>query len=287
MARSSIYADRPRYWGEATSFIHQHRGMARLPGQRFRLWRALGLALVLTAGWLFALQGVGTFWAYLLSFAQQLLHLPGQTIVVYQPLFPGVVLTIPYLDVTASGPDATLWWITTAGAILGFLLTYFVPYKMVPTLYFLRAALLIQATAIVYFAFWPEAFPYDLAQYLRGMTTASLCVLSLVPLVLGFTYYILDFNLGQKLLLTACIMGHMTVLIPLQYLIHGYLIHHFSMMFMPLLYLLFGLPLNVLVFIALYGWGMSWAGRSTTQATTPLPPPLEADPPPAQALQPG
>lgn len=273
------YTRRPPYWGSASTFLHQHRAMARLTTRRLRLSRALTLALCLTGGWLFALRSVGVLWGYVLAFGKEALALPGRLMMVYQPLWKHITIAIPYLDLPAAVPGPKLLLATGTATLTAFGATYFISRKRVPLIYFLRAVLLIQATALAYFALGPGGFPYTLADYLRGLTTASLCVLSLVPLVLGLTYYILDFNLLQKLFLTACIMGHLAAFIPLQYLAQAALLHHGSLLFMPVLYFLFGIPLNVMIFIAFYGWGMSWKGYTVpytpdeTPRITPKPEP--------------
>jgi hypothetical protein len=52
-------------------------------------------------------------------------------------------------------------------------------------------------------------------------------------------------------------MAHLAVLTPLQYLTHIYIISRGSSLFMPVLYIMFGLLPQVGVFIAFYSWGMS------------------------------
>jgi hypothetical protein len=201
-------------------------------------------------------------WGYALAFGKEALGLPGRIVMVYQPVWKGITMTVPYLDFPAPTPGPFLLLATGPAPMAAFGATYYIARERVPLTYFLRAVLLVQATALVYFACAPAGFPYTVADYLRGLTTASLCILTLVPLLLGLTYYILDFSLLQKLFLTACIMGHLAVFIPVQYLTQAALIYHGSLLFMPVLYFLFGIPLNVMVFIALYGWGMSWEGRT-------------------------
>jgi hypothetical protein len=87
----------------------------------------------------------------------------------------------------------------------------------------------------------------------------------MVPWMLGFTYYIFDFKFLQKLALTLLTMSYLTVFIPFQYMLHVYILQK-SILFMPLLYFAFGPFLDVLVFVCLYSWGMSW-GASRTPAT--------------------
>ena len=90
------------------------------------------------------------------------------------------------------------------------------------------------------------------------MLIAQLMLIALVPVVLGFTYYVLDFGVARKALLTVLTMLHMLVLVPLQYVVHAYVIHHLSLLYMPLVFFVFGLTVNVLVFVSFYSWGVSW-----------------------------
>jgi len=92
----------------------------------------------------------------------------------------------------------------------------------------------------------------------HGMLIASLFLLAFIPLVMGLTYYLFDFSLGRKIFLTLIMIGHLLIMVPLQYLLHAWIMYHFSLLFMPLLFFIAGLPLNVMVFIALFGWGFSW-----------------------------
>ena len=83
---------------------------------------------------------------------------------------------------------------------------------------------------------------------------------------MAFVYYIFDFSLIRKIFLTVLIMVHLAVFTPLHYLVQLYIIARFSLVFMPVLYTVFGLLLEVMVFIAFYSWGMSWKGREADSA---------------------
>jgi len=52
-------------------------------------------------------------------------------------------------------------------------------------------------------------------------------------------------------------MVHLVLFVPHQYLPHVYLLHG-SILFMPLLYFVFGPFLDILAFIGFHSWGMSW-----------------------------
>jgi len=104
-----------------------------------------------------------------------------------------------------------------------------------------------------------------LPQYTLGFLQAGCAVLVLVPLVLGLTFYPFDIAVWRKVLLTAMVVGHMAVLLPLQVALHSYVVYHLSLLALPTMFFLWGLLIEVFVFVAFYGWGMSWpdAARAT------------------------
>ncbi len=56
-------------------------------------------------------------------------------------------------------------------------------------------------------------------------------------------------------------MGHLTLFVPLQILLQTVVLQK-SVLFMPVLYIVFGLPVDVLIILAFYSWGMSWSFKS-------------------------
>ena len=69
---------------------------------------------------------------------------------------------------------------------------------------------------------------------MEGLMRAGIGLISAIPLLFALTYYIFDFGL-------------------------------WSTLFMPLLYIVCGIPLNVMLIIAFYSWGMTWQFRSSAQ----------------------
>ena len=166
---------------------------------------------------------------------------------------------IYYPGLSAGPPSISLWWLTLIGSIIIFLLSFLVPKdRFLPLTYIVRACLLVQATALAYFYWIPTQFPYDLSSYLGNALTMSLFFIFLVPWILGMTYYIFSFSLTQKIALTSLVLGYFLIAFPMQYLLHAYALHHLSLLFLPLFYLVFGAFLDVMMFVALYSWGMSW-----------------------------
>ena len=86
-------------------------------------------------------------------------------------------------------------------------------------------------------------------------------LISFVPILFGLTYYIFDFGLIRKAALTAMTMGHLSLFLPFQILLQAIILRK-SILFMPLLYIVFGLPLDIAIILAFYSWGMSWSFKT-------------------------
>jgi hypothetical protein len=52
-------------------------------------------------------------------------------------------------------------------------------------------------------------------------------------------------------------MSYLSLLLPVQVLLQAMVLEK-SVLFMPILYIVFGLPVDILIILAFYSWGMSW-----------------------------
>jgi hypothetical protein len=245
-----------RGWGGGD--IPAHRALRVSPVQPGKLVPAALLALALLAAYLLLLGPVAHFWAGMLEFWRSAVDLPGHVSLVRHDFYGLLQFDVPFLNFGSGLPDSDLWWSGLAFTLLLGLGSFAVPLTWLPLRYVLRLLAFFQAGAQVFFGLWPWAFPYDGSGYVHGMLIADLMLISLIPVILGFTYFVLDFGLWRKALLALLTMLHMLVLVPLQYAVHAYVIHHLSLLFMPLMFFVFGLTVNVLVFISFYAWGVSW-----------------------------
>jgi len=59
-------------------------------------------------------------------------------------------------------------------------------------------------------------------------------------------------------------MTHLALFLPLQILFQALFLQK-TVLFMPVLYIVFGMPVNILVIIAFYAWGMSLRFRSSPE----------------------
>ncbi|MBD3868565.1 MAG: hypothetical protein IFK94_10620 [Acidobacteria bacterium] len=253
-----------RFRGCRGGFITRHRALLFSPCDPRKLFSAVAL-VVAAAGLFYFFQGlVSRIWMEMMEFWTTVLRI-GSGVSMVQYELGGVPFSVPFLHVPSGLPGPFLWWAGVAGTILLVLISLLLPRKYLPVSYFLRIVAFFQASSQVFFAFWPEAFPYSTGGYVHTMLIAGMMIIPLVPVVLGFTYYMFDFSFGRKVWLTAMLMIHLVLLIPLQYVAHAWIIYHTSLLFLPLLFFVVGIPLNVLVFIAFYSWGFSWKSNLQDQ----------------------
>jgi len=201
-----------------------------------------------------------------------------------EPLgLPGVVSTqvfevgpfgvaIPYFTATAEWPqslDVNTGWLVCG---ILFVTGMFLKGRLLPVGYLLRALAVLQATAQLWFSFASPPFTYSLADYIAGLLVCGVIILVLAPFLVAFTFHIFDFLLWQKLAMATMLLVHLSLLLPMQAAVHAWVIHRASVLAMPLLFLVFGVLLDVFVYVALYGWGMSWRSGGVLDATDRRPP---------------
>ena len=126
-----------------------------------------------------------------------------------------------------------------------------------PITYLLRAVLFIQFTALLYFLLAAARFPHTPDSYMEGLVSYQIALISAVPTLFGLTYYIFKFGLIKKIALTVLTMSHLSLFLPVQILLQAMVLEK-SVLFMPILYIVFGLPVDILLILAFYSWGMSW-----------------------------
>ena len=186
-----------------------------------------------------------------------------------------VAVAIPFYTAESSWPAAldlrSGWILVAALAIPGALLRG----RYTPLGYFLRALAVIQLTAQVWFSFAAPPFSYAMSQYVAGLLVCGVVILLLAPVLVSFTFFIFDFPLWQKLLLATMLLSHLALFLPLQAVVHAWVLYRGTLLSMPILFLVFGVLLDVFVYVALYGWGMSWRSDSVLDSTDrrePMPP---------------
>jgi YaiO family outer membrane protein len=246
------------YRGE---IITLHRALRTLPLRRGEVGFAIAVSLGLLAIWIAVFNPVGHLWATGLRSLLHVLGVTGTVEIARHPVLGPWVLETPRLAVAAAAVSERLWWGGTVGCVVLLAISYLLPRRFLPLLYFLRLLVLLQASAQFSFRVAPYRFPYDIGGYTAVLFLAAAIVIGVVPLLYGATFSTLDFSRGKKILLPVLAMVYLVVFVPLQYLAHALFLHHASLLFMPLLFWTFGLPLDILAVIAFYAWGASWNPR--------------------------
>jgi hypothetical protein len=251
--------------------IAPHRSMIGLEVSRWLLVDLVLLPLMFGLAVFVLLDPLLDMWRDLFEMLRSPLGLPGLVSTRVVELGP-ISVAIPFYTTDAAWPAAldlrSGWVLVAVLAITGVLLRG----RFTPFAYLLRALAVVQLTAQVWFSFAAPPFSYSLPQYMSGLLVCGVVILLLAPVLVSFTYFIFDFPLWQKLLLASMLLVHLAVFLPLQAVVHAYVIHRGSLLAMPILFLVFGVLLDVFVYVALYGWGMSWRSDSVLDATDRLAP---------------
>lgn len=253
--------DSLRYRGFRGGEIRMHRGMIRFRVSRTDIVHAIVLAAGLSYAWVRVLPLVGHLWFAIFDYWMRTLKMEAAVTMMPQHWSNVLQVSLPFVGVETGTITPMTWLLTLFVTVAVFAGTYWLNEDHAPWAFIARALVLIQASALVYFAFASARFPHDIPTYTMGMLSFGVILIGMIPIVLAFTYYPFDFSLWKKLGITALLMGHLTLFFPLQYVLQVYILHH-SILFMPLLYFAFGPFLDVLIFVCFYSWAMSWKSRS-------------------------
>jgi hypothetical protein len=254
-------ADPVRARGHRGGVIPMHRALAHFRLGPMNLITAIFLFVFFSSIWLALLPKVCRFWSRVLAFGIHVLPLRAELGLAEHHLMPFIRFDIPYLRMEPVLPSSQVWWLTCAATLALLAVSFLLPSHLIPVMYLLRGILLVPVTALVYFALLPARFPHTPDSYMEGLVTAGIALITTVPLLFGLTYYIFDFGLLKKAFLTAITMTHLALFLPLQVLLQALLLQK-TVLFMPVLYIIFGMPINILIIIAFYSWGMTWFFRS-------------------------
>ena len=165
----------------------------------------------------------------------------------------------------ASMPSSFNMLVTTA-LTLGFLaLALRMKDSRLPLRYPLLIMAFVQGVSLVFFALSSTPIPYSIEQHCEELMTIGYIVMLATPFMLAMGYYILNQHLLIKVAHTLLILVFFAVMIPHQVLAHALIMQHFSVLFMPVLYICFSAVFDALVFVALYSWAASNVPVNATQ----------------------
>lgn len=246
-------------------YTFSHRAFSKIWLSPVEIGLSLAVMVGGTAAWIVSIPRIASLWASLLSFWMQRLW-PGTAVLVMDRTLVGHWrIPVPYFKVDAGPVDGWTWLAIAAGSVVLFALSYRIPSDtQLPFVYLLRAFAMIEWSALAYTKLAHQPLPHDSTEYCASMLLFGMVFIGLMPAILGFTFYIFDVSIWKKIALTAITIAHLTLFIPLQYLAHACILH-VSLLFLPILYFALGPLVDVIVFIAFYSWGMSWASQHAGQ----------------------
>lgn len=266
--------DQQRRRGVRGGRIAPHRSMIGLRASPALLLDLLVLPAILLVGVFVVLEPLTNVWRSLMEWLGEPLGLGGVVGTNIVNLLPSVSVAVPVYLIDAGWPTlgqlAAGWVITAVLALVGAVLRG----GWTPAGYLLRALAILQLTSQIWFTLAEPPFPYSLSLYGSGLMTTGVVILLLAPFLVGATFFVFDFPLQKKFALALLLLGHLAVLFPLQATVHVWAIWKGSMLAMPILFLVFGVLLDIFVYVALYGWAMSWrSGREldAVERRVPLP----------------
>ena len=249
--------ERLRRTGNKGAPILMHRGLRRLEFTKMRGVAIVLMVILFDALLWFGLEPIMNFWYEIYRFWINNMGLAADVSYVGIDLF-WHNFALPFPDMGTWLPTSSMIWWNLIISVVAFLLAGFLPQRFMPLTYFLRAALLMQMSASVYYLCVPDRDPYPLPDYFVGMFTVGWYFLFLLPITLALVYYIFDFAVWRKFVVTLVALIYFICFMPMQYMLHALIIHEWSTLFTPVLYILFGPLLNVLLLVCFYSFGMTW-----------------------------
>lgn len=262
IAPSDRMIDEPRFRqlrqrGYRGEQIPQHRAFRRLKLS----WRLGVSVLVLMPLWIaayvLAYPVLVDWWYQSTQFWVEQLGLPAT--VVRVPL-DAIFVTFDRIGIDLVPQAITLRvWLVHAGVTLfAFLWTFRMSERSLPLSYLIRIICTLHAVSLTFFLFFESAFPYVVLDHTRDFFGFTLFFHLIVPLILTASYYVLEGSWRLQTAATAVIISYYLIAVPFQLVAHAALIWLLSPLAMPVLYLLFGPMMNVLTFVALYAWVVTW-----------------------------
>lgn len=250
-----------RYRSHAGRLIRRHRALRSLDVQTSSFVHPLALTAGALATIVVLRNTVTTVWAEIISFWCSSIGI--DAVVRMRPVYIASTFyyLVPEMKIASPLPSAQALTISFVLVYAAMLVAYTVFRRFLPFAYLIWAIGLIQLTAIGSFYFSPTAFPYSIGSHVSSSLEVVLMLMVVIPLLLMIAYYPLNFSLLKKLALTFSMMTMVGVFAPHLYACHIVLLSAFSVLYMPVLFTVFGLLPIVLMVIAIYGWGMSWVQR--------------------------
>jgi hypothetical protein len=244
------------YPGRTTCQLHTHRAMQR-PENGFS-WVMVLLGVAMAAGWLMSAPYTQIYWARFFGAAAADLQFANGTVLHLFQKGGLYLFTVPEIILPVVAPSTALLIGTGLASMMLYAASLLLPERFTPAAYFVRAIMILQFATVVCFAIPGFEFPYAPGYYAYKMMNAGVIIIALIPIVLSLTHFQMDFSVSRKIGLGIGSMVYMFIMVPSKYLLQLVFLKFGTVLFLPVLFIFFGLPVEVFTFIALFSWGMSW-----------------------------
>ncbi|MGE5491330.1 MAG: hypothetical protein ACM31P_08630 [Actinomycetota bacterium] len=243
-----------------------HRAFRTLPWHSVR-FPAVVLAV---AAWLAAfafgyglladgIAGALAFWREHLGLAWEIRHVPYPV-----PLLGSMDLL--QLEVPRPPPTPADWLANLILMTGAFAASLRLPPQGLPLAYLLRLVVGLHGVSLAYFAVAAEHFPYGIGDHTGSLYRFTMVLVALLPAMLAGTFYVIEPSWPRRLAATLLMVGYFALTLPFKLLAHAAIIDLLSPLAMPVLYLVFGPPLDILLLVALYSWAITWEKGGQSRA---------------------
>jgi hypothetical protein len=258
MSRASLTVQSRPLVAEATSAVQAHASVAadRPPraSMRSRGWQLLlewtllsSVPLLVTLALKAQLMG---WWSHVITLWSTRLELP---VAAFAVGTGDSRMWAMQADGTFMPSSQTLTW-TWLGLTGLWAITHFFSDRFHPLKVIIRGLCLIQATACVFFMVSPAHFPYTVTQHMHALLDMGYGLMLASGPLLALGWGILTPSRIPKIIAPLGVLAYFAWMLPHKVLLHAWLLTHGSALFMPVLFLSFGMLFDLWVFIALYAW---------------------------------
>lgn len=239
---------------------------SRLPHRAVRSyrmqWPVLLRDLVVTAlltllVWRY-LSVVGLWWTQQLNFWMLKTALLGNALLIPSKAGDGVSIIPNFLVIAPTLlPTASAWWATAVACLALWVCASVLKPHRLPLIYFLRLVVVVQISALVFFYIWPESIPTTVANFLTDVFRQSAGLMLLLPALFAMTLYLFALPWWIKYLCTLAALVFLTLFVPLQAACSAWILQLGGILFMPVLYLFFGLLPQIVALMGFYSFALS------------------------------
>ncbi len=175
-------------------------------------------------------------------------------------------LYIPLID--SFSPSSRDWWSGFFFAGIMIILAHWDYKYWIPVRYTLGFFGYLQLSANFFFAFNIDGGQQSSLDYLSDAMTASTYWLWISPWVFSIIFNIFPFPLIHKIRISALCSVFLIISFPVQYAFQAFILHYYSSIWIPILFFVASVPLNILASVCFYAMGMAWPTQTLQRSKT-------------------